>query len=368
MLEKRMVNGHRHDRLDLDDYFTTITIESESASSVGGGVSYIQHQVSKFDTLAGVAIKYGVEVSDIKKMNGLVTDHQMFALKTLHIPLPGRHPPSPILANGVDNKRPSSSERAPPGRRHSDLFDSFQSPRLNSSSQHNVSPARSASRGYYGLSNSAEKIHPEGFEMSAYNKEGSLEDGTLTKPATPSILPLSLPRKCKSAANGFYSDNGNLATQEAKDNDWGGRWIEKFLQRRPKSEIDLKSSARDTLLKEENNNSGGIFSALASKGLALRPKSGNRNGSEIDVEGGASSFLVDPLLADRNFVRKSSSSPSFQESDNGSTSTSLSSIWPTSKWSLKPDFQSLSSAVITKPIFDGLPLPVSVRKSKAAID
>jgi len=28
----------------------------------GNGLSYIEHQVSKFDTLAGVAIKYGVEV------------------------------------------------------------------------------------------------------------------------------------------------------------------------------------------------------------------------------------------------------------------------------------------------------------------
>lgn len=29
----------------------------------GNGVSYIEHQVSKLDTLAGVAIKYGVEVN-----------------------------------------------------------------------------------------------------------------------------------------------------------------------------------------------------------------------------------------------------------------------------------------------------------------
>jgi len=28
----------------------------------GNGLSYIEHHVSKFDTLAGVAIKYGVEV------------------------------------------------------------------------------------------------------------------------------------------------------------------------------------------------------------------------------------------------------------------------------------------------------------------
>ncbi|KAL0386242.1 UNVERIFIED_CONTAM: hypothetical protein Sradi_3018500 [Sesamum radiatum] len=73
-----------------------------SATSIGvgpnGGVNYIVHTVSKFDTLAGVAIKYGVEVADIKRLNGLVTDLQMFALRTLQIPLPGRHPPSPAYA------------------------------------------------------------------------------------------------------------------------------------------------------------------------------------------------------------------------------------------------------------------------------
>lgn len=36
-----------------------------------------------------------IQVADIKRMNGLATDLQMFALKTLKIPLPGRHPPSP---------------------------------------------------------------------------------------------------------------------------------------------------------------------------------------------------------------------------------------------------------------------------------
>lgn len=30
----------------------------------GGGKNFIEHQVSKMDTLAGVAIKYGVEVSN----------------------------------------------------------------------------------------------------------------------------------------------------------------------------------------------------------------------------------------------------------------------------------------------------------------
>ncbi|XP_028195062.1 uncharacterized protein LOC114380255 [Glycine soja] len=36
-------------------------------------LGYIQHPISKLDKLAGIAIKYGVEVADIKKMNGLFT-------------------------------------------------------------------------------------------------------------------------------------------------------------------------------------------------------------------------------------------------------------------------------------------------------
>ncbi|KAK1326997.1 F-box protein [Acorus calamus] len=75
------------------------TPPSPPSSSSGGG-NFIEHRVSKMDTLAGVAIKYGVEIADIKRMNGLVTDLQMFAHKSLRIPLPGRHPPSPILSNG----------------------------------------------------------------------------------------------------------------------------------------------------------------------------------------------------------------------------------------------------------------------------
>ena len=80
---------------------------------------YLLHRVCRFDTLAGVAIKYGVEVparylfdwmdgwmsnrrntsahllvADVKRANGLTTDLQMFAHKTLRVPLHGRHPPA----------------------------------------------------------------------------------------------------------------------------------------------------------------------------------------------------------------------------------------------------------------------------------
>ncbi|KVH95825.1 Peptidoglycan-binding lysin domain-containing protein [Cynara cardunculus var. scolymus] len=66
------------------DVSPPVTVRHSSScgggSSVGGsGFGCIEHTVSKFDTLAGVAIRYGVEVADIKKMNGLTTDLQMFA-------------------------------------------------------------------------------------------------------------------------------------------------------------------------------------------------------------------------------------------------------------------------------------------------
>ena len=83
-----MMNGnsyhhHRHfsenslDRFGTDvnrstsDGFATIPASSSSlssspspsySSSSCSGLNYIEHRVSKMDTLAGVAIKYGVEV------------------------------------------------------------------------------------------------------------------------------------------------------------------------------------------------------------------------------------------------------------------------------------------------------------------
>ncbi|KAK9867163.1 hypothetical protein WJX84_006525 [Apatococcus fuscideae] len=44
------------------------------------------HKVSKLDTLAGLAIRYNVTVSDIKRANGLLSDNSMFARDTLIIP------------------------------------------------------------------------------------------------------------------------------------------------------------------------------------------------------------------------------------------------------------------------------------------
>ncbi|KZV57878.1 Peptidoglycan-binding LysM domain-containing protein isoform 1 [Dorcoceras hygrometricum] len=347
-------------------------ISSPSSASAGVGLNCIHHRVSKFDTLAGVAIRYGVEVADIKRLNGLVSDLQMFALKTLQIPLPGKHPPSPSLINGQDTTHGgSSSYQSPSSSGHLDLFGSFQSLKLKSSSERRASPAMSSLQGYYGLRSINQQAATEAFEMAVYRKAGAsyLEDGLFLKSSPVVNPPLSLHRKSKSVANGLFSEKGNMINQilqqEAGDSD-SDRLTETLARRRQKSEADFTCRTPEMLLKEENSSSA--VSAITGKGLALRPKSASRTVSGVDGEGGGLTSIPlgsgNSLVADSvNGFRKSSSTSSLQDTENGS----LSSIWPTSKWSLKPDFQALSTAAITRPIFDGLPLPMG-RKNKTAVD
>ncbi|KAL1832664.1 hypothetical protein ACET3Z_002315 [Daucus carota] len=336
-----------------------------------GGSNYIEHRVSKFDTLAGVAIKYGVEVADIKKINGLVTDIQMFARKTLYIPLPGRHPPSPIMTNGFDQQGTSSSEQTPPPkRRQSDFFDSFQSLKLTSSPKRRVSPAMSSLQGYYGLRPPDHKATAEGCELAVYQNGGShhLADGQLGKPSPHMNPPLSIHRKSRSVADNLKLENGGLAkgvSDSAAGETDSDNWIGNLVRRRQKSEADVNSRAPEMLLKGDASNGG--FSKITSKGLALRPKAASRSTSGVDGETGVQSSvstavgefsLIDSLTG----VKKSSSTPSFQDSD------SSPSIWSTVNWTLKPDLQALSTVAITRPIFDGLPKPISSRKNKTALD
>jgi len=43
-------------------------------------------QVSRHDTLAGVAVRYGVSPADVRRANGLVSDTCIFARPTLLVP------------------------------------------------------------------------------------------------------------------------------------------------------------------------------------------------------------------------------------------------------------------------------------------
>ncbi|XP_076890094.1 uncharacterized protein LOC143541065 [Bidens hawaiensis] len=344
-------------------YSDNKTSSSSGGSSVGdGGLGYIEHTVTKFDTLAGVAIKYGVEVADVKRMNGLTTDLQMFSHKTLHIPLPGRHPPSPIMSNGHETHGPRRPNTTPPNHRHSDLLDSIKSLKLSSSSPRTVSPSMEALRDYYGLKLTNQNGINERFENG-------------TKQSEPSNPAHGLHRKCKSLACELSemgsSDNETTPVTNGKKSD-SDSWYD-ILTRRRKSEIDLQNHTPETMLKPDTTNTATAFSPAAGKGLALRPKAASRSTSDADGPQNMPPLkLGDSVITDAfSGVKKSSSSPSFQESltgNNNTNGTSTSSIWPTSMLNLTVDLQALSTAAITRPMFDGLPKPMSGRKSKAAMD
>ncbi|KAB2047683.1 hypothetical protein ES319_A13G064500v1 [Gossypium barbadense] len=343
-------------------------------SSTIPSAGFIEHPVSRFDTLAGVAIKYGVEVADIKRMNGLVTDLQMFALKTLQIPLPGRHPPSPCLSNDSTTPgRQSSANESPAKNLPVDWLDSFQSLRLKSPRR--VSPAMSSLQGYYGLRPTEKKTMPEGFEMALYRKGEAdyLEDGLFLKPSSSNPLSM-LKRKSRSVANGFYDENGEILVDimsagEGKEGEPDNKSNEKLIRRRQKSEADF--TAR--LLKEDNTGDAG-FPAITAKQLALRSKAGSRmNSAAVDGFNVAATILGEECMVNGyGEVRKSSSTSCLhdhQENSSNIGSSSFSSLWPVaSKWSLKPDLQALSTAGIKRPIFDGFTKPMPARKNKAALD
>lgn len=63
--------------------------ERDGFSDDGGSVDlgFIRHKVSKDDTVAGIAIKYGVSILDLKQANGLLSETAIFGLDSLVIPL-----------------------------------------------------------------------------------------------------------------------------------------------------------------------------------------------------------------------------------------------------------------------------------------
>lgn len=255
-----------------------------------------------------------------------------------------------------------------------DLFETFQTLKLRSSPQRPISPAISTLQGYYRLRPEDRGSAPKGFEMAVPGKESDhsladFEDESFSKHSSAYKQPLSRVRKSRSLADGFMGQNGdaadNMIILESKEGDNG--WNEKLIRRRQKSEADF-AYIPEMLLKEDNSGSSGCgFSAITGKGLALRTKAGNRTSTDADVSlvnpipvGMGDSIVTDSFSG----VRKSSSTSNLQEQDN----SSFPSIWPTSMWNLKPDLQALSTAAITRPIFDGLPKPITGRKTKAALD
>ncbi|TKV98671.1 hypothetical protein SEVIR_9G575100v4 [Setaria viridis] len=283
---------------------------------------YVLHRVCRFDTLAGVAIKYGVEVADVKRANGFTTDLQMFAHKTLRVPLHGRHPPAAATTSPpssspshADRNREWTTRRPP---KNGASWDPFLKPPRST-----VSPSMSLLQGYYGLTPTPqENLTNEGTEMATYAKGHH--------------------RKARSLSSSFSIENGD-ANRETDD-------AEKPIRRRQKADVELTT-------REDN---GSSLLARAGQGLAMRPKPGSRadmNSSQQDLLATWMPSYGDGLQA----VKKSSSTPEFQDSD----SISIASVWLKSKWNLKPDAFTLT---LPLPLFDGIPKPLFDSIPKPLLD
>lgn len=320
-------NGYHHDHFvcgydgKVPNREHNPTMMSSSAIALG----YIQHPISKLDTLAGIAIKYGVQVADIKKVNGLVTDRQMFALKTLHIPLHGRH----------------SNDHSPPDHASHELLESFQPLGMKSSGKKR-SPAMNSSQGYYGTVPAMKESIREILEMTMSSQNGSSnssENGSFDMNSPMSDRPQSRHKKSRSLAE------SNLDDIMEKSDKWNDALVKNL-------EADLKVTP-ELLLKQDNSNSCGL-SSRTGKSLAQRQKAASRitlttNAVTIGV---GDAFIIDGVSG----VRKSSSTSCLQGQGNNSSTY----MRPTPRRSLKPDLIA-STASIAKPILTG-------SRSKAALD
>ncbi|KAK4775090.1 hypothetical protein SAY86_010025 [Trapa natans] len=313
-------NGNNYGHRDYvgggcaDSSSTNVT-DQNLVPAVALSGSYIEHPVSKFDTLAGVAIRYDAD------------------LKT-------------VFAVTIPALSESSYERTPPQHVHANLFDSFRSLRLKSSQQkEKASPAMSSLQGYYGLSAKDCVTQPHVTEMAGWEEGGPLylENGLFPR----TNLPLSRNRKSRSLIMDFINEKGDPTDQSTGAEESSGRWVENPIRRRQKSESNFTAMIPERVLKGDTHTTtgaSGVSSAMAAKGLALRPNKTNM--SQMALGDVAQCTTSSSSLTN---VRKSSSTPSLQDQD----AASLPYIWPSS---------------IAKPIFDGLPKPQANRRNKKALD
>lgn len=177
---------------------------------------YIVHEVSKLDTLAGVAIKYGVEVADVKRSNGLVTDFQMFAHKTLRIPVGRRHL---AASTSIKPENTSLSGRPLSSRNGSNVkarLDAGHFYEKKGRDKRPLSSAMNLLRGYYGLSSSAAQADGNNSGMEMASSKWVVEehsDDEVCPPRAAKYPPLS---SSPSKSNGAYSSRLNDREVEGK--------------------------------------------------------------------------------------------------------------------------------------------------------
>ncbi|XP_019443263.1 PREDICTED: uncharacterized protein LOC109347706 isoform X2 [Lupinus angustifolius] len=303
-----------------------------------------------------------LNVADIKRMNGLASDLQMFALKTLRIPLPGRHPPSPVPSLPNGHAKQGFERRSPP-RGKAGMKEPLKSLR-HKALEEEISPAMMILRKYYGLKSSKSRDTFEGMKMAAYISASSDHSGDkwLPKASPISDFPSDHYPKSSNPVCDLLTGNDEVPEYVPLSeigNAGGEKSDEKSVRRRPKAEIDSGGGTPERISEEGNSGGSNGFSSTG-KPLSGRTKSASRAVLFPESESGwldsIAVGLGDSILTDRfSGVRKSSSASSLREQEK---INSAATVWPP-RWSLKPDLQAA---------IDGLPIPITCLRGKTAID
>jgi len=314
-----------------DEFYGGMLLMSPPSSPPAPVDNFLQHEVSRMDTLAGIAIKYGVQISDIKRANSLVSDSQMYAHKALLIPLPGRPMPSSVRLNSSSQR--SKRAWAPNNQQNRDIADSLDS---SNSSQQRSSLAMSSLQSYYGLSS---QRGDDSTEMSSYSKGSSLDEALLNSSSPPvrtdRIRNLEDTPNCFSATGGSCGVEGDGATKERQD---------VSVRRRQKVEAETS----DDLISD---------SIKMIKSFLPRPIAGTRLNTDRSSPDPVTKSNGSFLQGFKSALRKSPSASSFAETENN---TGV-SMWSSSRWAFNHES-------FTRPLLDGLPKPAPVRRGKAALD
>ncbi|XP_024520752.1 uncharacterized protein LOC9635489 isoform X1 [Selaginella moellendorffii] len=357
-----MGQGGRGEFLARRYRFSEDLMDLDGDASTSGGEGYIVHYVSKLDTLAGIAIKYGVEVADVKRLNGLSTDLQMFARKSLRIPSSAKHPPSEQFASHSS----SANSEQPRLGRHS--FCDIVLPN-KSEEPTKVSSAMSLMRGYYGLSTS--KLEGEGTEMEVYRTDNGYQSED--EPFTPRDQVSNRPRAHAPTNLATEPKLASFNSMVSMARDFVAHEVEKArervaVRRRPKGEALAAEdhSAKQQLLGDRTN--------YAVRSSVPRPKA-SRLGLEVEVDcpagravvfnsggeagngkGLRSGKVVEELIFK---LKKSPSAPNFQDEKPPPSSM----LKNGSKGDLASWSQAQIQSSVTIPLLDSF-----TRRSKAALD
>lgn len=335
-----------------------------SSNHSGSGEEYIEHRVSKLDTLAGVAIKYGVEVADVRRVNGLVTDLQMFAHNTLKIPLPGKHLPSTTLPK-VEGPSISGSHKKDVSSPNFQLG-TTQKTENRYKDKRPLSSAMNLLRGYYGLSSPGQQTVSgiEGMEMTSYRSDS--EDHSEDEPFSPITKPaISL--------DNYVIANGpkNMDVRKAKEISRVGNEsllreeivpkmgmgdVDKSSERsvRRRSKVEAMNSTIGSSEVENKQDTGMQDRVLPSTVFSSGTESSSRS---TGVLGAFVGGKVEKVATSK--VMKSSSTPNLQDqpelqADSGG-----------SKYGPKVDIKSANQTSLN--LFEGLSKPIGHRY-KAALD